>query len=91
MAILSEWMNRLREFGSIAGVADDARVAWRFRWIEDLAGDLCCRFRTFRRRPGFAITAVVSPAVSIGTNAAIFNALMPSAGSPCRFPNPRSW
>jgi hypothetical protein len=63
------------EFGSIARAAEDSRAAWQFRWIEDLAGDQRYGFRTLRRNPAFAVTAVVSLALGIGANAAVFNAL----------------
>lgn len=64
-----------REFGSVALVREDSRAAWQFRWLADFAGDLRYCLRAFRRTPVFALTAVLSLALGIGANSAIFTAL----------------
>jgi putative ABC transport system permease protein len=66
-------------FGSVAHAKDLHRDARSFRWIEDARQDALHGLRLLRRSPVFAATAVLSLAVGIGANTAIFtvaNALL---------------
>src|SRR5262249_31933897 len=63
------------EFGPVNRARDDSRRAGQFRWLEDAAADARDTLPTFRRGPGFVITAVVSLALGIGATSAIVTAL----------------
>ncbi|MDP2320209.1 MAG: ADOP family duplicated permease [Acidobacteriota bacterium] len=66
----------LREFGYIPAARDEMRRVWYSRWF-DLAGalaqDLRVGLRSLLRAKGMAATVVITLALGIGANAAIFS------------------
>src|SRR5690348_15531962 len=66
----------LKEFGNVTLTRDSMRSAWRHRWadsVEGLGRDLRFGLRSLLRAKGLAATVVVTLALGIGANAAIFS------------------
>lgn len=78
-----------RKLGPVARVKEETRSAWGWTWIERLFQDLRYGRRTLKRNPGFALIAIMSLAVGIGANCAIFTLADTLLLRPLPVPDPR--
>ena len=78
----------IRKFGNLTRVMEDTRAVWTWVWLEQFLQDIRYGVRGLRRSPGFAAVVVLTLALAIGMNTAVFSLVNAILVRPLPWPNP---
>ncbi len=76
-----------REFGNVTLIQEHSREVWQWAALESLLADLQLTLRRLRKAPGFAATVLLTMALGIGANTAVFSVVNSVLLKPLSYPH----
>jgi predicted permease len=77
----------LRLFGNSASLQEQGRETWGWTWLEQLGQDVRHGLRMLQRNPVFTAVGLLTLAIGIGANAAVFSVVNSVLLKPLNYPN----
>ncbi|HKD49973.1 MAG TPA: ABC transporter permease [Candidatus Acidoferrum sp.] len=78
----------MRTFGNSTLLKEQTRDTWGWTWLEQIGNDLRFGARTLGKSPGFTVAAVVTLALGIGANTAMFSVVQGVVLAPLPYSQP---
>ena len=77
----------LRAFGNPTLLEERSREVWQWPRLESVLADVKFAFRRLRKSPGFAVTVLLTLAIGIGANTAVFSVVSSVLLKPLPYPD----